>query len=63
MKFFADHFRIIKINVQDTLHSKSTKYGRPFSVIKSFWKEHEKILITHVKVILVGLSVKVLLKR
>ena len=33
MKFFADHFKIMKINFwpRVTLHSKSTKYGRPFS--------------------------------
>jgi hypothetical protein len=45
--------------LRDTFHSKSTKYGRPFSLpnivnqiwyffyqIKCFWIEHEKILIS-----------------
>ena len=47
MKFFAEHFWIIKIHFRprDTLHSKSTKNGI-INKIKCFWKKHEKILVS-----------------
>ena len=46
MNFFADQFRIMKINfwLRDTLHPKSTKYGRPFSVPNIFNNEIQSLL-------------------